>query len=260
VGSLLRTTQAFCLQLCEKETLDYGIAYFSTRFPRLPEANQFREVMVSDAAAMAKAFAQAEEWFGSHGLTCMRWAAAESCDSTILGSFLIERGLREERFHVMHLAHWPELAETHGDVRILPARAMRSAFRRTLLHDEEPPDLSDREMLGDAWSERLDDPQLDMFVAMRGSVAIGRCGLYQVGDIARVIGPYVITESNPGEILGIMLRHVLALAHRLTFRNVCAQIGVTHSAMLELFEKMGFVRDNEIVEFVRMEDASIRSA
>ena len=48
VGSLLRTTQALCGQLCEKETLTHGIAYTCARYPNLSEVNQFREVVVED--------------------------------------------------------------------------------------------------------------------------------------------------------------------------------------------------------------------
>ncbi|MBI3835007.1 MAG: hypothetical protein HY287_11820 [Planctomycetes bacterium] len=252
VGSLLRTTQAFCLQVCEKETLDFGIAYYSPRFPRLAEANQFREVVVSDAAAMATAFEQAEEWFRSHGLTCMRWAPAEGCDAAILGSFLIERGFHEERFSVLHLSHWPEAAAAKSDIRILPARAMRGAFRSTFLNSKDESDVGGA-MLADAYAERLDDPQFDMFVAMQGDTAAGRCGLYQVGDIARVIGPNVIAQVNAGAIQEAMLRHVLAMAHRLTFRNVCAQVEESDAASLLHFERYGFIQDGRIVEFARRE-------
>src|SRR3990172_8149540 len=65
IGSFLRATQAWCAQLCQKETLEYGIAYFRERFAAMPDACQFREVWTPDPARFEEAFRQTEEWFES---------------------------------------------------------------------------------------------------------------------------------------------------------------------------------------------------
>ncbi len=94
VGSLLRSTQTYCAQLCEKQALTYGIAYYSERFAKLPEANQFREVLVDDPARIPAAFDEAERWFKEQGLTCYRWAPADGQASDTLSGFLVSRGFR----------------------------------------------------------------------------------------------------------------------------------------------------------------------
>src|SRR3990172_8473514 len=92
VGSLLRSTQAYCSELCEKETLEYGIAYYNPRFSLLPEANQFREVLIEDLARIAEAFEQTEKWFRQQEMFCHRWAPAEGRGTDELADFLTQHG------------------------------------------------------------------------------------------------------------------------------------------------------------------------
>src|SRR3989304_5124695 len=92
VGSLLRSTQAYCSELCEKETLEYGIAYYNPRFASLPEANQFREVLIEDPSRIPEAFEQTETWFRHRELFCPRWAPAEGQGTKELADFLTQHG------------------------------------------------------------------------------------------------------------------------------------------------------------------------
>lgn len=257
VGSIMRSTQAYCLQLCEKETLDYGIAYFSERFAKLPEANQFREVMVG-ANDVSKAFAEAESFFRERNLRCYRWAPAADSNTPELTSFLIAQGFTEVRYAAMRLSSWPEATlagrgASENKIRILPARAMRAALRATFT-ESSPRDHAFNQIAADACGERIDDPQLDMFVAMIEGKAAGRCGLYQVGDIARVIDLYVAKPFLNQGAEEAQLGYVLSMAHRLAFRNVCAQVALADAEQLTLMEKFGFVADGNIHEFHRSAD------
>ena len=132
VGMLHRTSQAYCSQLCEKQTLQYGIAYYAQRFAPLPEANQFREVVVQNGALLPVAFAETESWFGDRQLRCDRWVPAVDQPPDPLGAFLSEKGFRPRRLNAMILTEWIDLHPL-PDVRILPARAMRAAFRDTFM-------------------------------------------------------------------------------------------------------------------------------
>ena len=264
VGSLLRSTQAYCSELCEKETLEYGIAYYNPRFASLPEANQFREVLIDDPLRIPEAFDQTESWFHQRKMICRRWAPAGGQGTDELADFLTRRGFRSRRHLAMSLTRWID-RETLQDVRILPARAMRDAYRETFTRFETPGSSALRELLAEASLERLDDPHLDMVVALWDKQPVGRCGLYQVGDIARVMSVCVLPMYAGRGIEEALLAHVLALAKRLTMRNVLTQIDETdraglhpsdlslqRSRALELtLEEAGFVGDGEIVEFER---------
>jgi GNAT superfamily N-acetyltransferase len=264
VGSLLRSTQAYCSELCEKETLEYGIAYYNPRFASLPEANQFREVLIEDPSRIPEAFEQTETWFRQRKMICRRWAPAGGQGTDELKDFLMRRGFRPRRHLAMSLARWVD-RETPKDVRILPARAMRDAYRETFTRFETPGSSALRELLAEASLERLDDPHLDMVVALWDKQPVGRCGLYQVGDIARVMSVCVLPMYAGRGIEEALLAHVLALAKRLTMRTVLTQIDETdraglhpsdlplqRSRALELtLEEAGFVCDGEIVEFER---------
>jgi len=250
VGSLLRSTQAYCSELCEKETLEFGIAYYNPRFASLPEANQFREVLIEDANRIPEAYEQTETWFRHHNTFCHRWAPAGGWATKELADFLTQKGFRQRQHMAMSLARWVD-QETPAQVRILPARAMRSAYRETFTQFDTPGASAMGELLADASLERLDDPHLDMVVALWDKQPVGRCGLYQVGDIARVMSVYVFPVYAGRGIEEALLRHALALAKRLTMRNVLTQIDETDRVGRRCLEVAGFVCDGEIVEFER---------
>lgn len=242
LGSWLRTTQAFGQQLCEKETLDHGIAFFHPRFASLPEACQFREVLISGTANVAEAFAAAEAWFSGKKLCCLRWSPAEGQPVAPLAEVLIPRGFRRRDWTVMALTRRVELPPSEG-IRILPARAMRAAFCETFRDDTN--------LLADAYLERLDDPQLEMFVAVSDQGAVGRGGLFQVGDIARIVEPRVLPGSPAGDVERALFAMVLGLARRLTLRIVLIQVEREDAATKDRLTRFGFADAGEFVEFDR---------
>lgn len=246
VASLLRTSQAFAQQLCQKETLDYGIAFYSEQFPGLPEANQFREVVIEDPARTADAFAQTEDWFARQGLKCFRWAPADGQPLDVLGEFLTARGFQERRFDVMTLTRWPDSSPA-ATVRVLPARAVRPHFRATFAPDTSP----DSSSLADAHADRLDDASYDAFVAMLGDKPAGRCALYQVGDLARVMDVTVLPDYLGQPVTEALLLHALALARRLALRATLTQVPQDRPELRTLMESLGFTADGWIIEYHR---------
>ena len=237
IGSWLRATQAYCQQPCEKETLEYGIAYYSAVFAAIPDACQFREVWIPDLAHLEDAFRQTEAWFGAKQLRCLRWAPAEAQPVDRLGPFLIERGFTARHSLIMGLSRWVE-PRHNSAVRVLPARAMRAAFQQT---------FGENELSAKAGLERLDNPQLDMFVALQDRKPVGRCGLFQAGDIGQIVD---LTVTEP-EIERALLDHMLALAKRLTMPNVVIQVPHDDRDTQGRLEGLGFVAAGDYVEFER---------
>lgn len=250
VGLLLRSTQALCGQLCEKQTLDYGIAYYSEPFADLAEANQFREVVIENPALMPEALAQTQRCFQEKGLRCDRWAPAVDQPIEPLSSFLIDSGFHECRFTAMTLTRWVEW-EADPCVRVLPARAMRTAYRATFIEADSPRSSKARKSLADAYEQRLDDPPFDAFVAMVSGQPAGRCTLFQIGDIARVMDLVVRPAFASRGVDRALLAHVLTLAKRLTMRHICLQVPIKQRTRRDWLETAGFAADGEIVEFER---------
>lgn len=254
-GSILRTTQAWCGQLCEKQTLSHGIAYYSRHFPELPEANQFREIVIEDPSSLPKAVAESNEWFESQNLTCHRWAPAVGQASDQLSALLETNGFRKRIHTAMVLTRWVELQPV-PDIRVVHARAMRAALRETFLESDSPTSAAESGRLADACEERMNDPQFDMFVALVNGRPAGRCALYQVGDIARVMDLSVRSAFDDSEVDRALVAHMLSLAKRLSMRNICVQVADSNSRGCAWFEPFGFVADGTIEEFDR--DASHR--
>lgn len=247
IASLFRATQSWCEQLCEKNTLQFGIAFFAERFPQLAEANQFREIVVEDAAQAAEAIREAETQFAAHGLTVRRWSPAAGAHSPALERLLLDRGFTPQRHTAWRLGQWPEPTKAEG-VRILPARAMRTALPATIPVSGFASDEA-RSQAVEAVLDRLDDAQLDLVVAMVGDRAVGRCGLYQVGDIGQIVE--LCTSPGHDDAACALACHTLALAHRLAIRNVCAIAPDNSQYDAAFWEHLGFVADGEFVEYTR---------
>jgi len=250
VDSLLRTSQAYCQQVCDKQTLEYGIAFYSERFPRVAEANQFREVWIDDPARIPEAFDEAEAWFAERELRCRRWAPAGGQASDEVMTYLADRGFALRTYRTMMLTQWVDMP-FDGEVRILPARAMRAAFRTTLEHMPGLVSPQEREQAVLAMEERLDDPPYDMFVALQQNKPVGCCALYQVGDVARVMDLTVADGAVGDQIADGLLAHVLGLARRLAIKHVYTQVPVENAERHVLFARVGFVADGELIEFER---------
>lgn len=240
VNSLLRTTQAYSIQICEKETLEYGIAYSSEQFPDVADVQQFREVIATEPDTLAKALTEADSYFEECGRRCLVFAPAKGNAEDATNDFFKKHGFERRCFVALALTEWVDISP-RDDVRILPARPMRAALRATFENstDAEICDL------------RLNDPQFDMFVAMLDGQPVGRCAFYQVGDIARIMDLHLLPTNAPGDIERQLLRHVLTMARRVEMRNICTLVRADHAEALHLFTDAGFQRDGEIVEFHR---------
>lgn len=244
-SSLQRAMQAYCLQLSESQSLDHGVAFTSPRFPGLNCANQLREVIVERPEAIPGAFAAAERHFAERGVRCLRWSVAidEPIDAT--ASFLSTQGFRREEYAVMTVRESVDLPVDEG-IRVLPARAMRKALNE-ILHER----CAGFDEAIRAMTERLDEPQLDGFVAMRSGTPAGWCSFFQVGDFGLVADLYVVENCRRQGVGVALVSHVLKLARRLLMRKMCLRVGVEQSEAIALFGRCGFERDGTAVEFVR---------
>jgi len=250
VASLLRTNQAYCGQVCEKETLEHGIAFTCRRFPDIAEVNQFREVVIDEPSRLPSAFTTAEAWFEGCGLKCQRWAPAVNQPIEAISSFLAARGFQSRSIIAMVLNSWPE-SMGNVRIRILPARSMRAALQKTFRLVESAPPAKAQTSQCELIAERLDDATFDLYVAVVDSMPAGRCALYQVGDIARVMEFHVLPEFDDTPVAASLLAHVVAQARRLAMRTICAAIDEedqrTHARLVDA----GFVHDGGWTEFDR---------
>ena len=245
VASLLRSSQAYCQQVCDKETLTHGIAFYSERFAHLPAANQFREVTVAAASEIPRAFDDVQRWFQSQGTQCARWAPADPTAVEPFASFLDPHGFTARHYTAMTLTRWSD-SDAHSGLRILPARAMRAAYRESFeTLTSGTPDVAN----ADLYEARLDDPSYDAFLALIDNVPVARGALYQLGDFARVIDFARLSTIAGDEAPAALLGHLLALARRLSMRSVHTQIAAENHPARALLESAGFVTDGELVEF-----------
>lgn len=251
-SSWLRAWQAFGEEVCRKETLSSGIAFYAPAFPNAIQANQFREVIYEDERAVERAFDEAEAFFAGKGLICRAWAPAVDHDPAPLDDFLVPRGFVRQGHVVLRLTSWPSLTRAEG-VRILPARAARAAFLRTFETEAREDALG--EGSAELFAERLDDPRLDMFVAMREGLPVGRGGLFQVGDIGVITALHATgragDRADPAVVEQALLDHLLMLAQRLQIPNILVRLPSESEERRDRFTASGFEVEGELAEFIR---------
>ncbi len=275
-GALLRANQAWYEQIAERVTLSDGIAFYSSRFPALADTNQFREVIADTPEGVARAFDEAEAFYAGKGLTCRRWCPVEGAFVDALDAYLIARGFARRTYDVWTLTQWPQI-EKDDSVRVLPARAMRPAFRETFVprpsSDADPtaapppapqpapqPAPSGgaasaaavQTQAAEALEDRMADSHLDMFVATVDGHPAGRGGLYQAGDIGCVKGLHVLAGVPSQEKVAMaLLAQLTALAHRLALPNVVMQAPAGDTPYQACLRAGGFETDGQIVEYER---------
>jgi len=238
VSAIRRADQIFFEQVGEKLTLEHGVAFFDRDYPQSRQDNVFQEVWVEKAELMPQAWDEVEAFYKSHDLSCYGWVPALGQQVELIEPYLLERGLHRQSLAAMYVPDWPDLQVTPG-LRVLPARAMRKAFRE-LFESEESAELDQR---------RLDCPQLDIFVAVIDGQPAGRCSLLQAGEIGNIRDLYVAPEFRRRRVATSLLVHVLEMSHRLMMRIVCAKVDSQDAASITFLEHCGFEQQGEVVEY-----------
>ena len=238
VSAIRRADQIFFELVGEKLTLEHGIAFFDQEHPRSQRDNVFREVWVEEAELMPQAWDEVEAFYKSHDLSCCGWVPALGQQVELIEPYLRERGLHRQSLAAMYVPDWPDLQVTPG-LRVLPARAMRQAFRG-LFDSAESAELDER---------RLDCPQVDIFVAVMDGQPAGRCSLLQAGEIGNIRDLYVAPEFRRRRVAASLLAHVLEMSHRLMMRIVCAQVDSQDAESITFLKHCGFEKQGELVEY-----------
>lgn len=247
-SALLRANQAFYQLLMDTQTLDYGIAFSNPTWAALPQAAQFREVLIPDPTQLSNAFESAEDYFHQQGLLCMRWAPAVDQPVGTLGEFLKARGFLARDLTVMRLAAWTEDSAGPPDLRVLPARPMRQAFAQTYLIECQDESAKTRST---AALEYLDEASMSLFVALQGDQPVGRAGLFEVGDLGLIVELYVSPAARRRGIGHALTTQLVQIARRSALRMVCAEVQTDNPAGLACLQSCGFVPDGQVCEFDR---------
>lgn len=229
-------------QVSQWDSLDYGVAYWSTAHPTLPEANQLRDVWLADITA-DEAYARSEAFFAERSARCGLWTIASSQSEGPVRDLLTGKGWQRLEITVLALARW-DLTEAPAEptIRILPARAMRKAYRAT---------FGEPSAEGDAAVDRLNDSNLDEFVATIDGAPAGRIGYLSVGDTARITNAFVLPAFRGRRVEFQLMAHVLRLARRLLPKIIVS--GADTAEAQSFLNQCGFESASTTVEYRRSE-------
>lgn len=242
-----RSEQAWCEQICTWESLDYGVAFTCERYPTLKAVQQLRDVWLADVSG-AEAFDRAEAYFTERGLTCSLWSPASGQAVEPVAAFMNEKGWHRESLAVLAWTD-SERSPTETDcedVRILPARAMRRAYRSFLesLHAGD-------EFACDAAFDRLDDASYEVLLAVRDGTAIARIGYHEVGEFARLRDFSYLSAGDDDAIRRVLIAHFLLRAKRMLPRAVVACVPESSRDEIGFLQSCGFANAGQLDQFRR---------
>ncbi len=247
-GAVLRRAhQAWYGQITEQHTLDCGVALTCPAYPTLPDGNQIREVVLGASQTAESALDEVETFYAEQGLTCFAWTPAAEPPAEPLAELLTSRGFVRKTTRALLLTRWPDL-QADPNVRILPARAMRDAFRTVYAQAvaDAGPETAARV---DAMVDRIDDPHLDMAVALVDGEPAGLMDLFQVGDIGFIKMAFTAEPHRRRGVATTLLAHTLDLAQRLALPRIGTQ--AEDDATLAFFSAAGFDVGAEVISFHR---------
>ncbi|MCB9852004.1 MAG: hypothetical protein H6819_02825 [Phycisphaerales bacterium] len=234
-------------QICEWEPLDYGVAFTCPRYPELTDAQQLRDVWLADIDG-SDAFDRAETYFADRNLQCAIWTPAPGQPEAPVEAVMIDKGWQRENIIALNLADIDKSpAELEReDMRVLPARAMRRAYRTFLesLHDGETAAC-------DAAFDRLDDASYEVLLAVRDGVAVARIGYHEVGEFARLRDFSVTSDADDNDSRSLLLAHFLLRARRLSPRVVVACFPEAATDEIAFLTQRGFADAGRLVRFRR---------
>ena len=251
LAAVRRSGQVYFAQIAEQTSLSCGVALTCARYPGYHNGNQLREAILPSGRSAGECFDEAQAFYAQQGLRCFRWVPAAVQPIEPLEAFLAGRGYVTARNLAMK---WTQEAAitVNPRVKLLPARAMRSALRQVILSNSvHPPEV--RAMLADVTVERLDDPSYDVYVALLDGRPAGYGGLLQAGDIGRIENIFVAETCRRQGVGRTLIAHLLALSKRLALRITCLETTEGNAAARALYERCGLEAGGMYVEFLAPE-------
>lgn len=249
LAAVRRSNQKYHEQLAEQVTLSCGVAFLCPQFPELAESHQLREAVLPAGMSMSQAFNEVRSAFAARGLRCARWVPAAGQPIETMEAFLLDHGfIRRDRLALVWTGGMPP--SVRGDLRFLPARAMRKALH-SLAASDTSRDPAAREAMAVAENERMDDPQYDTIVAMLAGHPVAFGTLHQVGEIGRVRNVFVAEPQRRQGVGTALMHHLLAMSKRLAMRITVAETLADDDAGIAFHVRCGFEPAGRYAEFVK---------
>lgn len=244
-----RAERAWAEQVCEWEALDFGVAYTSAKYPTLAESAQLRDAWIADADPN-EIYDRCESHFRDRNLTCRQWTPASGQDVDVVASLLAAKGwLRSDRLALGLVSLQSAIESAPADnpaVRILPARAMRRAYRELIAAES-----TDDSAAIDAAIDRLDDANFESVIAQIDGRPAGRIAYFEVGDIGCLADFHLHPDFKDSLAAGSLIAHFLHTARRLSPRTIVACIDDTDTAKQAILERHGFAAAGHLPRFLR---------
>ncbi len=252
ISAVRRSNRAWWEQVCESESLDFGVAYTVPEFPTLAEGNQLRDAWIADADPET-VYQRAEAYYQERGLVCRIWTPASGQDVDPVDALMARHGWVRSDLLAFGLVSWDAAlpatersADGDDAIRILPARAMRRAYRALLAgsFDNDEPRI-------ESGIARLDDSNFDAVIAQVDGTPAGRIAYFEVGEIARLADLHLVPGFEGRGIERELIAHFLQIARRLSPRHIVACVPESDASGRGMLEANGFAVAGSLPRWLR---------
>ncbi len=252
-----KTERDWTSQTSEYTAFDFGEAFHSSELSRVRQANALLDAFVPDEFIVTEIVQRAREHFSKAGGKCRRWTINPSSADTRtkpLIEALISDGFVPRKADLMLLRHATAHTATssHDGLKILPARAAYQHARR--LAELAAGELWNDLQFADAAMMHVDDPRFEAWIAIVDGVPAARAGVLTVGEIGRVDEVYTAPQFRRRGLATAVLRRVLDSCARSLFKHVMLTIASTNAPAISLYDRLGFRRIAEIIDYVDTSD------
>ncbi len=256
VARTVRAHGAANLILGESTTFDFGLAICAPEFPVVRSANCVTDISLTADADPAAAIAEVDGYFNQHNVRCRKWEISPQNACTGLQAVLQSEGYQQRTDRCYSLGQVRPLPD-RADLTFVPIRAGMSllgSLTETILANEGVTDPAERLQLLTAVERRLDDTDMDGFLALASTdvpVAAGCVTLYTRGDLGYIYSLDVHPAYRRQGIGGALLLRAFELAARSRHRYVTLLTNEGNAAAIGLYERAGFVLLGTVDAFCR---------
>ncbi|TWT41812.1 Acetyltransferase (GNAT) family protein [Phycisphaerae bacterium RAS1] len=260
-AAIRRSNQRYFEQVCTRETIPQGYAYFQPAHPLVSALSFLGEAVIETgdsreavpAARGADAAAAVNAFFARRGAACSAWIPAAQQPVDAFSSFLPMLGYERREWTCLGRPPTAAIEDVPAApyVRVLPARAMRRAYTAAIAarFGDSSRDAETASAMTALHLDRLNDAGYDAFVALADDQPAGTAALFQVGEIGRVCDVFVMPALRRRGVGRELLRHALAAARRWLLHPTCAAVDARNATGRALLEQAGFVADGTIPWF-----------
>ncbi|MAE66341.1 MAG: hypothetical protein CMJ18_18885 [Phycisphaeraceae bacterium] len=254
VRAVKRARRVLADVVAAETDLDGATAYALPERPGIRLANFASEVEPQEGSGADELIDRIAAHYATHEARCLALDAAGDAWSPELAGRLERDGYRRQAKIVFRLAGYRPPQRGREGLQIIPARAVYGelgAFYEAMAvaeHHAEPGGTLARDLAA-TMIDRLDEPQLELFLARVDGRTAAAAGVISLGNIGVIDPAYALPEFRGRAVASTLMAHTIDHCRRALFDQVLCERSAGCPA-IRFYEAFGFEATAEYARYV----------